>query len=291
MANKEHPIVYEVVMKNTPIAFIGGGHMTYSLVGGLISSGYNPNKIWVAEPDCSRKLFLRSCYNSINIDSDHLKLAAQSEVIFLAIKPHIMQEVTENLVSVIQSRQPLVISIAAGIRESDLRCWLGGGKLALVRAMPNTSAFVRCSASALFANKFVSEKHRKLVESILQAVGVTIWVEDEMLLDAVTALSGSGPAYFFLLMEALEQASINLGLDPCQARLLTQHTAFGAAKMVIDSAESPAALLARVVSPGGTTEQALEILREGGFEKLVALALEKAYQRARELGNLLRGDQ
>ncbi len=278
-------------MKDISIAFIGGGNMTHSLVSGLISNGHKPNKIWVAEPDFSRKLFLRRCYNSINIDSDNVKVATKSEVIFLAIKPHIVREVTENLGYVIQSRQPLVISIAAGIRESDLRRWLGGGELALVRAMPNTPALVRSSASALFANQFVSKKNRQLVESILQAVGVTIWVEDEMLLDAVTALSGGGPAYFFLLMEALERASINLGLDTHQARLLTQQTAFGAAKMVIDSAESPATLLARVVSSGGTTEQALAVLRDGEIEKLVALALEKACQRARELGNLLRGDQ
>ena len=275
-------------MKKIAIAFIGGGNMARSLIGGLIAGGHEPDRIWVAEPDAGQREFLRGRYGA-HTDSDNLEVATQAEIIVLAVKPQVLQTVAEQLAPEIQSRQPLVISIAAGVREPDLRRWLGGGPVALVRTMPNTPALVGSAASALFANPFVSAQRRQLAESLLRAVGVTVWVEDENLLDAVTALSGSGPAYFFLVMEALERAALDLGLNADQARLLTLQTAFGAAKMALESAESPATLRVRVTSPGGTTERALAILRDGGIEKLLAQALEAARQRAQELGDLLGG--
>lgn len=276
-------------MKDIPIAFIGGGNMARSLIGGLVAGGHNPDHIWVAEPDASQREFLRGRYG-VHTGIDNPEIAARAEVIVLAVKPQLLQDVARRLASAIQIRQPLVISIAAGVREPDLRRWLGGGSPALVRTMPNTPALVGSAASALFANEFVSEERRQLAESLLRAVGVTVWVDDESLLDAVTALSGSGPAYFFLVMEALERAALDLGLDADVARLLTLQTAFGAAKMALESVESPATLRVRVTSPGGTTERALAILREGGVESLLAKALESARQRARELGDLL-GEQ
>lgn len=276
-------------MKNIPIAFIGGGNMARSLIGGLVAGGHEPDRIWVAEPDIGQRELLHGRHG-VRTGSDNLAIAAEAEVIVLAVKPQILQGVARQLAPVVQARRPLVISIAAGVREPDLRRWLGGGSLALVRTMPNTPALVGSAASALFANKFVSEERRQLAESLLRAVGVTVWVGDESLLDAVTALSGSGPAYFFLIMEALERTALDLGLDADNARLLTLQTAFGAAKMALESVESPAILRARVTSPGGTTERALSILREGGLETLLAQALEAARSRARELGDLL-GEQ
>ncbi len=276
-------------MKDIPIAFIGGGNMARSLIGGLITGGHEPNRIWVAEPDSGQREFLRSRFG-VRTGADNPEIAAKAEIVVLAVKPQVLQNVALQLAPEIQARQPLVISIAAGVREPDLRRWLGGGSLALVRTMPNTPALVGSAASALFANAFVSEERRQLAESLLRAVGVTVWVDDESLLDAVTALSGSGPAYFFLVMEALERAGLDLGLDADNARLLTLQTAFGAAKMALESVESPATLRVRVTSPGGTTERALAILREGGIETLLAQALEAARQRAHELGDLL-GEQ
>lgn len=268
------------------IAFIGGGNMARSLIGGLIADGYDADQLWVAEPDLGQREFLRSHYG-VHTDPDNLHVATRARMIVLAVKPQILQSVARPLAAEIQARQPLVISIAAGVREPDLRQWLGGGSLPLVRTMPNTPALVGGGASALFANPFVTEDQRRLAESLLRAVGVTVWVTEERLLDAVTALSGSGPAYFFLVMEALEQAALDLGLEAESARLLTLQTAFGAAKMALKSAESPATLRVRVTSPGGTTERALAVLREGGIEKLLADAVMAASHRARELGDLL----
>ena len=275
-------------MKDTSIAFIGGGNMARSLIGGLIAGGSDPDQLWVAEPNADQREFLRSRFG-VHTGADNPDIATRAEVVVLAVKPQILQGVARQLAPAIQARQPLVISIAAGVREPDLRRWLGGGSPSLVRTMPNTPALVGSAASALFANEFVSEKHRRQAESLLRAVGVTVWVDDESQLDAVTALSGSGPAYFFLLMEALEQAGVALGLEADTARLLTLQAAFGAAKMALESAESPAALRVRVTSPGGTTEQALSILRGGGMEPLVGRALEAARHRSEELGDLLGG--
>jgi pyrroline-5-carboxylate reductase len=275
-------------MKQISIAFIGGGNMARSLIGGLLAGDGQPDRIWVAEPDAGQREFLRGRFD-VHAEANNEEVAARAEVVVLAVKPQILREVALGLAPVVQARQPLVISVAAGVRESDLRAWLGGGSLALVRTMPNTPALVGSAASALFANPFVTEEGQQRAESLLRAVGLTVWVDNEDLLDTVTALSGSGPAYFFLLMEALEQAATAAGLDPETARLLTLQTAFGAAKMALESADSPATLRVRVTSPGGATEQALAVLHEGALNTLIARALEAARHRSRELGELLGG--
>ncbi len=272
-------------MKTTPIAFIGGGNMARSLIGGLLADGCDPHAIWVSDPSLEQRETLRSCFG-VHTSTDSCAVTEQAAVVVLAVKPQVLREAALQLAATVQASKPLVISIAAGVREPDLRRWLGGD-VALVRSMPNTPALVRSGATALFANPRVSQPQRQLAESILRAVGLTIWVEDEHLLDSVTALSGSGPAYFFLVMEALEQAGIRLGLTAEHARLLTLQTAFGASKMALESTASPATLRTRVTSPGGTTERALAVLREGELEALFARALEAACQRARELGDLL----
>jgi pyrroline-5-carboxylate reductase len=182
----------------------------------------------------------------------------------------------------VSQQQPLVISIAAGIPAATLGNWLGKS-IAIVRTMPNTPAMVQSGATALYANANVSEDQRSTAESILRAVGIAIWVEDEAQMDAVTALSGSGPAYFFLFMEALQAAGQELGLPESTAQLLALQTAFGAAKMALESNEDAATLRRQVTSPGGTTEYAIRTFQEGGLEALVSKALLAAADRSREL--------
>lgn len=276
-------------MKNCTIAFIGGGNMAHSLIGGLLDTGVSPEKLRVADP-LPQPLVSQlavSCYQ------DNLQAIQGAEVIILAVKPQVLPEVAKSLGTALSPPFPLLISIAAGIQLADLSRWLGGMShhpLPIVRVMPNTPALVRSSASALFAGTYVTEEHRNLAESILRAVGLTVWIEDESFMDIVTALSGSGPAYFFLLMEALEKSAVNLGLPQEVARLLTLQTAFGAAKMALESQEDAATLRARVTSKGGTTEQAIDTLQAGGFQDLFDRALRAAQQRgvslAKQFGEL-----
>ena len=200
----------------------------------------------------------------------------------LAVKPQVLQDVAGDLSAALAQQRPLVISIAAGIREATLRSWLGENT-AIVRAMPNTPALVQSGATALYANTRVTEQQRSLAESILRAVGLVIWVEDEDLMDAVTALSGSGPAYFFLFMEAMQAAGMELGLPADTARLLTLQTAFGAARMALESPEDAGTLRRHVTSPGGTTEAAINILQQGELQELVRRALQGAAERSKEL--------
>ncbi len=204
----------------------------------------------------------------------------------LAVKPQVIRTVASEISAAVQARHPLIISIAAGIRSADLDRWLGGNT-AVVRCMPNTPALVQSGATALIANARVSDEQRNLAESILRAVGLTLWLDDEQLMDAVTALSGSGPAYFFLIMEALQAAGVQLGLPEQTAQLLTLQTAFGAAKMALESDEDAATLRRRVTSPGGTTERALQTLENGGLRELIARALTAARDRSRELADQL----
>jgi pyrroline-5-carboxylate reductase len=274
-------------MKIPHIAFIGGGNMARSLIGGLLADGCSPDKLWVADLDEAQRRVLRERFG-VQVGADNGAAAAQSAIVVLAVKPQVVQTVATELAPTIQKSKALVISVAAGVRSADISRWLGGD-VALVRAMPNTPALVRCGATALYANAAVSAERRHLAESILRAVGLTVWVDEEALLDSVTALSGSGPAYFFLVMEALESAAVSQGLSPRQARLLTLETAFGAAKMALESEESVATLRARVTSPGGTTERAIAVLQQGGLEALFSEALSAARQRAEELGDWLGG--
>ncbi len=272
-------------MKTQKIVFVGGGNMANSLIGGLLADGYDPAYITACDPDRIKLEQLQSRYG-IHAAADNEDAVAQADVVVLAVKPQILREVAESLAASIQARRPLVISIAAGVRETDLLHWLGG-EVALVRSMPNTPAMIQAGATVLHATAGVSERQRGLAESVLRAVGLTLWVEDELQLDAVTALSGSGPAYFFLIMEAMEEAGIGLGLSADKARLLTLQTAIGAARMAMESPDAPAVLRAKVTSPGGTTERALGTLEKGGIRKLFNQALKDARDRSQELSLLL----
>ena len=273
-------------MTGTRIGFIGGGNMAQSLLGGLINDGTDPGRLAVADPGAERRADLTERFGVETFESN-ADLAGAVDVVVLAVKPQVLPEVCAEVGPALGGRHPLVVSVAAGIRTADLGRWLGGTP-ALVRAMPNTPALVQSGATGLFANDQVDATQRDLAENLMRAVGLTIWVDDEQQMDAVTAVSGSGPAYFFLVMEALEGAAVELGLPEEQARLLAVQTAFGAAKMALESPEGAAQLRERVTSPGGTTERALQVFEEGGlrtlFAKATAAARDRADELARELG-------
>jgi pyrroline-5-carboxylate reductase len=268
-------------MKTSRIRFIGAGNMARSLVGGLIADGCDPALIRLSDPDADRIQDLAHRLG-VRILGDNRAVVEDADVVVLAVKPQVLPAVAREIADRVQDRQPLVISVAAGIRTTDLERWLGAGT-AIVRAMPNTPALVQSGATGLFANARVSAGQRDLAETILRAVGLTLWVAEEDQLDLVTALSGSGPAYFFLIMEALQEAATQQGLPAETARLLALQTAFGASRMALESSEDAATLRQRVTSPGGTTEQALEVLEAGGLRALMDRALRAAARRSREL--------
>jgi len=268
------------------LAFVGGGNMARSLIGGLVADGYPAASIWVADPAADRLAELSADFH-VRTTTSNQEACAQADAIVLAVKPDTAQAVVSELAATLAERQPLLLSVAAGVRASDLAAWLNNDQAAIIRAMPNTPALVRSGASALYANVHVSEAQRQLAESLLRAVGMTCWLDHEQAMDAATAVSGSGPAYFFLLMEAMEQASVRLGLSAEQTRLLVLQTAMGAAKMALQSTAGPAELRRHVTSPGGTTEAAIKVLQAGQFETLIDQAVAAAAARADEIGQTL----
>lgn len=269
----------------TTIGFIGAGNMARSLAGGLVNNGWPVGRLLLSDPDAEQRRSIEEILG-ISVHADNRAVAAAADVLVLAVKPQVLPDVARELAPAVQTKRPLVISIAAGVRSADVERWLGGN-LPVVRAMPNTAALVGSGASGLYAGARVSAAQRDTAESILRAVGVAVWVPEERLMDVITAVSGSGPAYFFLMMEALEQAAVGRGLDRDTARLLTLETAFGAAKMALEGGEEPAALRARVTSPGGTTERAVQILTDGKMIDIVEQAVSAAEQRAAELADIL----
>ena len=275
-------------MSETIITFIGGGNMARSLIGGLIADGHPPAGLRIAEPDAERRERLVADFG-VQSFGENATAARGADAVILAVKPHVLAEVVRDLSGQIREQHSLTISIAAGVRSSDIEEWLGGG-LPVVRSMPNTPALVQTGATALYANAAVTAAQRELAETTLRAVGVVVWLSDEQQMDAVTALSGSGPAYFFLTMEAMQAAAEQLGLAEETARLLTLETALGAARMALESSEDPATLRRRVTSPGGTTAAAIEQLEQGGLVSLYGRALTAAARRAAEIGDEL-GEQ
>lgn len=262
-------------------AFIGAGNMAGALIAGLIADGTPPEQLIATDPSVEKCQAL-SAATGIRTLQENREAAAVADTVVLAVKPQILRQVAQELAEQIQDRRPLVISIAAGVRCDSLQAWLGGD-VPLVRTMPNTPAMIQAGATVLYATSMVSNAQRGKAESLMRAVGLTQWVADESLMDAVTALSGSGPAYHFLIMEAMENAARELGLSTETAHLLTLQTAFGAARMALESSEPPESLRAMVTSPGGTTERAVRALEEGGIRDLFRNALEAAHDRSVEL--------
>lgn len=268
-------------MKQLTLGFIGAGNMAGSLIAGLWADGYDPTKIWASDPDTEKLNSLAGRFG-INTTANNLVVIENSQVLVLAVKPQALREVAQGMAATVQRCKPLIISLAAGVTEDSIDHWLGGGN-DIVRCMPNTPALVKTGATALHGNENISDEQRSRAEAVLRSVGLAVWVDREELLDAVTALSGSGPAYFFLFMEAMEDAAIRLGLEQQTARLLTQQTALGAARLAIESAESPAELRRKVTSPGGTTEKAIAAFEDAGLRLLVLKAMQAAENRAVEM--------
>jgi pyrroline-5-carboxylate reductase len=275
-------------MNTQKIGFIGAGNMASSLMSGLIASGHSPSQLWVSD---TNQDVLKSAAERLKVNTsiDNNSLVNDVDVIVLAVKPQVLRKVAGQIAPGLKHKQVLLVSIAAGISQESLAKWLGA-ECAIVRCMPNTPALVLTSATALHANNLVSTEQKNLAENILRSVGITLWVDHESELDAVTAVSGSGPAYYFLLMEAMEQAATELGLDDKTARLLVQQTALGAAKIALESEETAEQLRKRVTSPGGTTERAIKIFEEGDFLQLVSKALHGARDRSIEMSKEL-GEQ
>lgn len=266
------------------IGFIGAGNMASALVGGLLAKGIKPKAIALAD----RQALQLECFaqQGMFISTNNVDVVERADVLILAVKPQVMAEVLKPLANMVQQKKPLIISIAAGISVESLNRWLGGN-VSIVRAMPNTPALVQTGATGLYANDLVSVEQRQQTEAILGAVGLSLWVEEERLIDSVTAVSGSGPAYFFYVMEAMINAGKELGLDEKTARALTLQTALGAAQMAITSDEPPAELRRRVTSKGGTTERAIATFDEANMQQVFSRALAACAARGQELATIL----
>lgn len=276
-------------MTQSIIAFIGGGNMARSLIGGLLANNWPGAAITVSDPNQEALVQIQALHKDIQVTSCNETAVKNATAIVLAIKPQAMKQVTQPLSKLVEQTRPLVISIAAGLLERDINRWLGGG-LPFVRCMPNTPAMVGQGATGLYANQEVSDEQKALAETLLQAVGITVWVDTEKQLDAVTALSGSGPAYHFLVMEAMENAGVELGLPAEVARKLNIQTALGSATLASQSDHPAAELRRQVTSPGGTTEQAINTFENGKLRELFASAMNAASKRAEELAEQLGKD-
>ncbi len=266
------------------ITFIGGGNMATAIIGGLIADGTPAASIEVVDVSsetCARLTQQFGVRAHVSLEPAQLH-----PVIVLAVKPQQLLDVAKQLGPRLRSQ--LVVSIAAGVRIGDLSRWLGG-HARIVRTMPNTPAMVGAGITGMFAGGEISAEQCSQAESILRAVGAVVWVEDESELDWVTALSGSGPAYVFYFIEALEDAGIRAGLSDDVARRLALHTVFGAAKLALEAGEDPTVLRNKVTSKGGTTERALASLEADGFMDMVARAVNAAAARSKELGDELGG--
>lgn len=272
---------------NATICFIGAGNMAQSLIGGLIASGYKKQHIMATDPTLEQRQSVTEKFG-IQCFGDNAEAVAKADIVVLAVKPQILETVCGTIIDVVKAQKPLIISVAAGIRSKDISRWLGDD-VAIVRTMPNTPALIQTGATGLFANESVSKDQQSQAEHILRAAGVTVWVDEESKLDAVTALSGSGPAYYFLFMEAMQHSAQQLGLDEKTAHLLTLQTALGAAKMALESQQDCGTLRKNVTSPNGTTERAIESFQADGLAEMVNKAMQAAQSRAVELADELGG--
>lgn len=267
-------------MAEQQIGFIGAGNMAISLAGGMIAKGMSPARITMSDPDRER-LDEVARLHQVEVSQDNQKVAQGADVLVLAVKPQMMAEVCQGLREVVAQQQPLVVSIAAGVTVANLRGWLGDTPT--VRCMPNTPSLVQAGTTGLYACPRVSEQQKALAREIIESVGLACWFDDEQQLDAVTAVSGSGPAYFFLLMESLIDAAKAQGLDATTARQMVLQTAWGAAELAKQSDAGPDVLRQQVTSPGGTTAAALSVFEEAGLREQVQAAVAAARERSEEL--------
>ena len=269
---------------NINIVFIGGGNMGQALVTGLLDSGWTADNITVVDNDQAITPKLKEKFPHCHVYSQSEAALNLADVVVLAVKPQVMQTVCEQIAAQCQIKRPLIISIAAGILIHNIDRWLGG-ELPIIRCMPNTPALVQAGVSGLYATEEVSKEQHEIADQIIGSVGATCWLESESLLDAVTALSGSGPAYFFYLIEAMIEAGENLGLNKTQSRDLTVATAVGAAKLIKNSGKSPQDLRLAVTSKGGTTEAAINSLQKHEMKNIINTAIRKAAEKSKLLAN------
>jgi pyrroline-5-carboxylate reductase len=267
-------------MNGSTIAFVGGGNMAGSLVGGLLARGWSPGNIRVSDPQ--EDSLARLAALGVRTTSDNAEAVAGADIVVLAVKPQIMRAACLGIREAVAGAKPLVISIAAGTSTASIAAWLGGDT-AIVRCMPNTPAMLQCGATVLFATEQVGIEQRRIAHDVLESVGYAAWVDREELLHAVTALSGSGPAYVFLMLEAMQRAGENLGLEPELARRLAAQTALGASRMAQEGEVDVVELRRRVTSPGGTTERAIRVFEQAEFRAMFEAAMGAACDRSREL--------
>lgn len=266
---------------NCNISFIGGGNMAQALIGGLISQGLPATRITVSDPVEKVRSLLAE--KEVNVTDDNIAAIKDADIVLFAVKPQVLAGVLKPLQGLLAGK--LVISIVAGAEIATLSALLGTDRI--VRVMPNTPALVQTGAHGLFANAEVGSNDRELASQILASTGLTIWVNSEAQIDAVTAVSGSGPAYFFYMMESMIRAGKNLGLDEKVATALTLQTALGAAQMAITSSNTPAELRKNVTSPNGTTQAALEVFDRAQISQNIQAALAAAQKRSQELAQEL----
>ena len=272
-------------MINNKVGLIGGGNMARAIAGGLLRGGMHATDLMIAEPLPAQCDVLREELYGAMVTEDNKRVAGAAEVLLFAVKPQILKPVCEELVAEVQESRPLIMSIAAGPMIDDIDAWLGGN-LSVVRVMPNQPALIDQGISALYANERTSSEHRKLAEKIMTAVGHAVWLDAEAKIDAVTAVSGTGPSYFYLLIDVMIESAIRYGIDPETARSLAVETARGATALAAAETESMASLIERVRSPGGTTTAAFEYLDDKDARGIFATAIDKAEQRAAELAKL-----
>ena len=265
------------------IRFVGAGNMASSLIGGLLNCGFNSAQISASEPDEAQRDYVASEFK-IPVYPDNNSNFGYPDIVVLAVKPQVMKAVLADVGEKITATKPLVISVAAGITIEQMAAWIDPqSDHAIVRTMPNTPALIGQGAIGMYANTHVMPTQKSQTEDIMSAVGTALWVEQERLIDSVTALSGSGPAYFFAFMEALQKAAEALGLSAEQAAILTQKTASGAALLAERSSEELATLRQRVTSPNGTTAAALESFERDRLNQAVQHAVTAAHDRSIEL--------
>ncbi len=266
------------------IAFVGGGNMARALVGGMLGAGYEARHILISEPLAEHRDSLAAEFPGTVIHEDNEEVVREAEGVVFAVKPQILCEVCKPLAELVQQNKPLIISVAAGVRSGDIDTWLGGG-LSVVRVMPNQPALLRLGISGLYANERTSKKQRRAASNIISTTGPVIRVPTEADIDTVTAVSGTGPAYFYLLVDMLVKIAVDMGLGEEAALALVLETARGAGEMAEQSGESMNTLIARVRSPGGTTAAAFDYLDGTDFRDIFTAAVTAARDRAVDLAD------
>lgn len=271
-------------MTNEKIAFVGGGNMTRAIVSGLLDDDFSASDILIAEPNPDQRQALASELPGVAVSNDNAQVVAAAGSVVLSVKPQVLSSVCKQLAETVTATRPLIISIAAGVRSADIDDWLGGSH-AVVRIMPNQPALLRQGISGVYANDATTQDQWQAACTIMSSVGPVVAVESEADIDAVTAISGSGPAYFYLLIDIMSKVGVELGLERRAALKLALGTAKGAAILAGESDEGMDELVARVRSPGGTTAAALDSLLDQGVRDIFSVALTAARDRAVELAD------